>query len=645
MDDNQICPTPSSPSTTPATAPSGVATTPLPGTSAASPPGTSVTPPPDMAASSPPDASTQRSQSKTDNEVIREILVSSQGTWFDNLRQGKEIPYRDVRMAMMALLCIIAGFTQDPIQIDRIFRNSRLVPPWWDEPVIINGVKGIVSNAVYWGTRAAVTYGITVPTAYGPQRLADYYPDVNPRYTADDIGSSNLYCDIYRGSLKYVEERKSWYGFGGQIWSKSNGAAMECSKILVARLEEYVHRVEAVNEGAFPVEKSDKKKKAAINAQYIKHAKSTKSRRARETMLKDAQSGYGMAESANNFDTDPYLLCCENGTLDLRNGSFRPHSPQDMITKMANVVYNPQARSPLWLQHLNTVMDGDQERALFLQKAVGASLIGTNDYCYIVILYGPRTRNGKSVTMDTIKKMMGTYAAVAKPETFAQKRSADGSGHSEDLVQLAGKRFVSVPEIEKKMTLSASLVKRVTGEKEIAARAIFEHQIEFTPQFTLFFNTNFLPRLNDLTPFDSGRIKVIPFTHYFGERERNPHMVDELTTPENLSGILNWALEGLQRLKSEGFTPPQSVLEATEAYHNESDQVGSFIAENMQQDGGYTLTREAFRMYCAWCEGARLHSGREQDFKLEMEKHGIPAVRKRIDGKQVTAYMGWRIVA
>jgi len=221
---------------------------------------------------------------------------------------------------------------------------------------------------------------------------------------------------------------------------------------------------------------------------------------------------------------------------------------------------------------------------------------------------------------------------------------ANSSGHNDDLAQLAGKRFVSVPEIEKAMTLSSSLVKRVTGEREIAVRAIFESQIEFAPQFTAFFNTNFLPRLNDLTLFDSDRIKVIPFMRFFEMHERNQHMVDELTTPENLSGILNWALEGLQRLKNEGFTPPKSVLEATKAYHDESDQVGNFIAENMQQDGGYVPTREAFLMYRAWCEGAGLHSGREQDFKLGLEKHGICAARKRIDGKQVTACLGWSLV-
>jgi len=599
---------------------------------------------PSSSKAAPPQPNIQQSPAKTDDEIYKEVLASNQGSLFNAVMNGSCTIYQDAKMTIMALLCIIAGFTQDPNQIDRIFRRSPLVPSWWDEQVIINGVKGIVSNAVYWCNKAAVTYGITVLTIFGPRRLADYYPDENPRYTTDDIGSSYLFYDLFHDSLKYVVEKKCWFYYNSQIWVQGDGAAMEYCKFLAAKMEEYASQIEAVNMIAFPMDELTKKEQADINKNYKKFAKHLKSRRARETILKDAQSVAGMWASASDFDKNPYLLCCENVTLDLRDISFHPHSPQDMITKMANVVYDPQARSPLWLQHIDTVMEHDVEKALYFQKCVGSALVGTNEYCCIFILYGPRSRNGKSVTMDTIKKMVGTYGAVSKPATFTQKGSTNGSAHDDDLAQLAGKRIVSIPELENTMTLSSSLVKRVTGDAEIAVRAIFEKQFSFEPQFSLFFHTNHLPRVDDMSMFKSGRIKVIPFTHFFEEHERNPHMVDELTTPENRSAILNWALEGLWRLKNEGFDAPQSVLEATGQYHQESDSVGRFITENMQQDGGYASTKETFLLYRAWCEGAGQPYGREQDFKKDLENRGISAVRRRIDGKQITAYIGWSLV-
>jgi len=630
MDDNKICPTPSSPSTTPATAPSSAATTPLP----------------DMATSLPPDASAQQSPAKTDDEVIKDIRASNQGALFCDLMQDTSTLISDAMTKIMVLLRIIASTAPDADQVERIFRCGNLVPPWWDDLVDRGGIKGIVTRGQYLCQKAVATYMIAAPTVFGPRYLADYYPDENPRYTTDDIGSSYLFYDLYRDSLKYVVEKKCWFYYDGRIWVQSDGAPMEYCKFLVARMDEYASRIEAVNMITFPMDEKTKKEQADINKNYKKYTKKTKSRRARETILKDAQSIYGIWASASDFDKNPYLLCCENGTLDLRDGSFYAHSPQDMITKMANVVYNSQACSPLWLQHLNTVMEGDQEKALYFQKCVGASLIGTNKYCTIFVLYGSSTRNGKSVTMDTIIKMLGSYGAVSNPETFAQKNMANGSAHCDDLARLAGKRIVSIPEVENTMTLSSSLVKRVTGDGEITVRAIFEQQSSFTPQFSLFFHTNYLPRVNDMSMFASGRIKVIPFTHFFAPSERNPNMVAELTTPENLSGILNWALEGLRRIESEGFEPPASVLEATGQYSQESDRVGNFVEEHMEKDrNSYAPTKSVFELYRQWCESCGLRPGREQDFKKNLENRGITVGRPRNkDGKQVTSYMGWRIV-
>lgn len=312
---------------------------------------------------------------------------------------------------------------------------------------------------------------------------------------------------------------------------------------------------------------------------------------------------------------------------------------------VAPVTYNPNAHSKLWEQHITTVMDGDVEKAQFLQKSFGYALSGTNKYASLIIMYGPRSRNGKSATVDTFCKMLGDYADTADPATFSEKSHANGSAHSDDLARLEGKRMISVPESDKKMTLSSSLVKRSTGDFKIVARAIFERQRSFEPQFKLFFHTNHLPRISDLTMFDSSRVKVIPFTHYFKPQDRNPNQIAELTTPENLSGILNWALEGWILLETTGFEPPQSVLDATGQYRQDSDQVGNFMMEHMEEDSNsYVSTRSVFDAYKLWCDRCGLPSGREQDFKKDLESRGISAVRKRIDGKQVTAYLGWSLV-
>lgn len=576
----------------------------------------------------------------SDDAVIGQITVSNARDLYSSLMAGTHPMCRDNKMAIMMLLSIISCYTTDAGQIDRIFRRSTLVPTWWDKPIERDGRKSSMTNGSYYTQKAIYTNRIMLLTVYGWQPLAMYCPDENTKYGRDDIGISTLYCDIYRDSVLKCAEQNCWYIYDGQRWAVNTERVIETCKAFTQALCDYYKIVAHLDGLAFPQDGEDEKKNTK-NHPYIRYAESVKSRRVRDTLLKDAQSVPGMSISKADFDKDVYLINCKNGTVDLRTYTLHPHTPTDYITQMANVTFVPGARSLLWEQHIATIMDGDMQKAEFLQKTIGYALTGSNKYACMMILYGPSSRNGKSATVDTINKMLGDYGGVADPETFAQKRYANSSGHNDGLAQLVGKRFVSVPEVDGNMTLSSSLVKRCTGDGLITARAIYEKQFSFTPQFKLFMHTNHLPRVNDLSMFDSGRIKVIPFTHYFKESDRNPEMVKELTTEENLSGIFNWALGGLQKLENTGFDAPQSVLDAIGLYRQDSDRVGNFIADNMEQSSDSASTTNVFSAYKTWCESSGLRPGREQDFKKEMERHGISVGRPRINGKQVTSYLGW----
>ena len=582
----------------------------------------------------------------SDDAVIAQIRATPSQQLFDALLQGAPEYCRDPKGAIMLLLSIIAGTTQDVSQINRIFVRSALKPTWWGEQAEKNGQKGSSDWAGYYIRKALYACKAVVWTTTGWKPIAMFCPDENPRYSDDDIGISTLFCDIFRHTLLKCKENDSWYVYDGVKWALNNELAMEYCKAFVVVLTHYAKAVERADMETFPPADTSEtgKKRASKGHPYVAYIKRAASRRARETILSDAKSVSDMSISKADFDKDEYLFNCKNGTVDLRTYTLRPHSPADHITKVANVTFAPGARSQLWEQHIATVMDGDVEKAEFLQKAIGYALTGSNKYACMMILYGPSSRNGKSATVDTINKMMGDYGGVANPETFAQRAYANGSGHNDGLAQLAGTRFVSVPEVEGNMTLSSSLVKRCTGDGLITTRAIYEKQFSFVPQFKLFMHTNHLPRIYDLSMFDSGRVKVIPFTHFFEEHNRNPNMVAELTTEENLSGIFNWALGGLQKLESIGFDAPQSVLDAIGVYRQDSDRVGNFINEMMAQSTGNVSTTVVFAAYKTWCENSGLRAGREQDFKKEMERHGISVGRPRINGKQVTSYMEWVLV-
>ena len=74
-------------------------------------------------------------------------------------------------------------------------------------------------------------------------------------------------------------------------------------------------------------------------------------------MIKDARDKYFITQ--NDLDKNLDLFNCQNGTYNLRTGEFRPHRPQDLLSKVSNVVYDPEARSTRFEQFISDIMQGD----------------------------------------------------------------------------------------------------------------------------------------------------------------------------------------------------------------------------------------------------------------------------------------------
>ena len=152
----------------------------------------------------------------------------------------------------------------------------------------------------------------------------------------------------------------------------------------------------------------------------------------------------------------------------------------------------------------------------------------------------------------------------ADPTMLQAKFNAQSNGPTEEIARLAGARFVNISEPAKKLTIDAALTKRLTGNDTITARYLHENSFEFRPNFKIFINTNHRPNITDLTLFDSGRIKIIPFDRHFDEKEQDKDLKTTFAKPENMSGILNWMLEGYKMFRSQGLEMPDSVINATD---------------------------------------------------------------------------------
>lgn len=179
-----------------------------------------------------------------------------------------------------------------------------------------------------------------------------------------------------------------------------------------------------------------------------------------------------------------------------------------------------------------------------LQKALGYAMKGeANEECYFNAV-GEKTRNGKGTLFDTILQLFGSYGAQLDFNTIAKSGSKDGSRATPDLARLIGTRFVLSNEPDKGVFVNEALLKQITGNDDLTARPLYGAPIQFKPVFKLFITANSRPNVSDDSLFASDRVKILPFPHHFSAQERDSTLKRKLRTPEAMSGILNWLLEG-----------------------------------------------------------------------------------------------------
>lgn len=451
--------------------------------------------------------------------------------------------------------------------------------------------------------------------------LASLTPDNSTRYTCNDIGLALLFADFVKPVARYVVERKQWYIYTGGVWSPDTGnlAVMELCKRLTNGLYRY----------------SEKIADDDSRTEYRKYLGTLDRKNKRDAVLKDAASVYFVKFS--QFDKDPYLINCLNGTLDLKSGVFSPHNPSDLLTKMAGVKYDPNATCRRWVQFVDEVTMGDKQLAIYLQKALGYALSGdTSEECFF-LLFGPKSRNGKSTMMETVMHIMGDYGKSARPETIGERHTS-GSAPNEDIARLAGARLVNIAEPDKQLVLSVATVKTLTGNDTITARFLHENSFEFKPQFKMFVNTNHLPRATDNTIFASGRVKVIPFQRHFSPAEQDKTLKSTLTQPRNLSGILNWLIQGYNLFQSQRLVPPPAVEQATAEYRRDNDKYSRFLNDEFDSvPGGEERTTDAYTRYKIWCDINGFRWGSIQSFTSEISKLvTVERRRPRTGGNKTT---------
>lgn len=211
-------------------------------------------------------------------------------------------------------------------------------------------------------------------------------------------------------------------------------------------------------------------------------------------MLTQAKSAPGMVLNAARLDADAYALCTPDGIVDLRTGLLKTPDPnKDFHSRSTSVGPRPSP-TPRWNRFLTDTFGDDAEGTemiAFLQLLLGYSVTGDVGGQVLPFLFGSG-KNGKSVLLDVLMKLLGDYADAAPPG-FLMARPYEG--HPTDLAELHGRRVIVCSEVKHGDKFDEARVKLLTGGDRIKARRMRQDFFSFQPTHKLWLLGNHRPEV------------------------------------------------------------------------------------------------------------------------------------------------------
>lgn len=553
------------------------------------------------------------------SEIINRMLTSAKGQRDKLFMQGGwERLYTSHSEADLAFANDLAFWTGKNFQkMDTIFRNSSLMRDKWDEK------------------RGATTYGIatlnkaindTVNTfnsrdaeaenVYGFNKVSESKKKVPPR-SWDDMGMAQRFLDQLPHSFLYSMTDKMWYAYNGSYWEQDNQGLIEKAA------DEVINNLK--NESLVIQDDADKDK---VQQAWLKFIKGERSRSSKVNMINEIKHLVPVLHS--QWDKEKMMLNTPSGYIDLTNGTLHDHDYKKMFTQETGVDYTEKVDCPLWIEFLNQTFQNDQELIHFIQKIVGYSLTGSNAEQVMFILFG-NGRNGKSVLLNIIKYISGSYAKTMNATTIMQKHNNSGQGPTSDIARLEGARLVVSSEANEGDRIDESLIKQMTGGDTLVARYSYGRDFEFDPVFKLWMATNHMPKIYGTDEGIWRRLIIIPFTHTVKKENIDKNLEDKLKAES--MGILKWAIDGAMMWQREGLNPPEVIKQASQDYREEMDVIEAFISESCVVGDEFKVkASELFDAYKKWADETNNWEGMSNTkfgmeiskrFKKKKTMHGI----------------------
>ncbi|PSJ87756.1 phage/plasmid primase, P4 family [Aeromonas veronii] len=407
----------------------------------------------------------------------------------------------------------------------------------------------------------------------------------------NDSANAERFVQMHGHNLKFVPELGGFIHFDGTHWTQNDLMPMTLAQTVGKEIQEI---------GQALIKKACKKEEFAWAYSVHRHGSSSLNRAGIQNMLELAKPM--MTARLHELNANPMLLGTANGVIDLKSGRLLAPRRAFMMTHHSPVAYDPTATCPRWEQFIGEITCGDAEYAAFLQRCVGYWITGRTDEQLLFFLHGGGC-NGKSTFMSVIQQLLGEFSRQISSNVLLFNRNGN-NGPNPSLTKLVDARLVVANELPEGSRMDENLVKAMTGDDVIVARAPYaKKEMEFHPSFSLVMVGNHKPEIRDTSNGMWRRMLMLPFNAAFTKAQLDPMLMEKLRA--EMPGILNWAIQGCQMWQEQRLKAsiPARLKQDVETYRAESDMVGCFLEECTQARAVAKVPMsEVYAVYSRWAQ-------------------------------------------
>jgi len=352
-----------------------------------------------------------------------------------------------------------------------------------------------------------------------------------------------------------------------------------------------------------------------LEEQYRGHAMAevTDHIRGRNTLPQDEMGG-----------PDGYIAA-RNCVIDLHESERRDHSPEHRFLSRLGCEFDPDAEAPQWEQFLDEVIPKASDRKK-LQEFAGYCLHHWSlPYHKALFLVGP-TASGKSTFLDTLNALLGeNTVASLTPQQLTGERFGPA--------ELYGKWANIRNDIPKSTVQNTGMFKELIAGDPMKAERKNKDPFFFNPTAKHLFSANQLPEMETDDEAFFRRILLVPFPETIPKDDRDKHLDDKLQS--ELPGVLNWAIEGLQRLLGNGgFTADRSPARTRETWSKWGDSVSRFYDAAITSGDEDVPKAKLFAAYIEYCRQESIPSDTQHAMTRQLKQEGLEDGRAYVDGQQ-----------